>query len=270
MRVVRRTDVEWLEELLVGERGARWKYRGRTPSPADFEADLWRGVFSQWVVEDSTGNPVGLVGLYNHRPAVSAAHLFAVAASDCGGLVSEAAGLLLNWGFDELDLDKVWIETPEFNLAQFRTIKSVAEIEGRLRDFDHWRGRFWDLYILSIRRSEWKTHRLSRLVDARKSQSVATVQVDEQALVTELSELADSGWPLDSLGCVEALTILEAATGTLLNGDIFEGIGDLDPHAAIAQLVAKASRCGDGQQSGLVGVGTPSSAGNGHEPSSVT
>lgn len=236
LRPVRGSDSEWLYELLVGDRGPRWRYRGRTPNPAEFEADLWRSVYSQWVVADRHERPMGLVGLYNHRPAVAAAHMFAAGAVDCGPLVSEAAGLLLDWGFKELDLDKIWIEAPEFNLAQFRSIDSVADVEGRLRDFDHWRGRFWDLFILSIKRDRWESSRVGQIVHARSEPIAASEGVGVAELESELSALFCDQWPLDSLGRVEALTILEEAKGQQLDDEVLDSVTHLDPVSAAAAL----------------------------------
>ena len=109
LRPVRAADLEWLYQLLTFEAGSRWRYRGRTPSHADFAADLWRGVHAQFVVGAADGEPVGLVGLVNMHHAAAHCQAFAVGAPGHGDLVTEGFGLLLDWAFTELDVDKVWI-----------------------------------------------------------------------------------------------------------------------------------------------------------------
>ena len=271
LRPVRVSDSGWLYELLVSERGSRWRYRGRTPSPTEFEGDLWRAVYSQWVVEDTDSQPVGLVGLYNHMPAVAAAHLFAIGATDCGHTISEGAGLLLEWGFNELDIDKVWIETPEFNLVQFRSIQDFAQIEGQLRNFDHWHGRFWDLYILSVTQQNWERSRARGTLRSRQVPVGAGTSAVAAGIELELTSLFESAWPLDSLARIETLTILEDAMGHSIDASCLETIAQEDPASAVAALVELVT-ARPTQHSGFERGGVPPSStdGPGHVPSGVT
>jgi RimJ/RimL family protein N-acetyltransferase/acyl carrier protein len=267
LRPVRSTDHDWLYELLTFDAGSRWRYRGRTPNPVEFTQDLWRGVHAQFVVADRQEAPVGLVGLCNMNQVAGHCHLFAVGASDRGPLVSEAAGVLLNWAFDEYDLRKVWVEAPEFNLHQFASLTDVADIEGRLTGYDVWRGRFWDTFILSINRQRWdERHRV--VLEGRRGALTPTPSTGLPD-VEELEQLLEPVWPLDSLGAIEVVTELEERTGALLDVELLDGLNDLGSPAVAA--AALRTRLG-----GVVGQSAQQSSGsccrsewNGQDPSTV-
>lgn len=267
LRAVRSSDQDWLYELLTADSGSRWRYRGRTPNPAEFAQDLWRGVQSQFVVTTAAGAPVGLVGTYNANPTAGHCHLFAVGVADCGPQVTEAAGLLINWAFDEFDLHKIWIEAAEFNLAQFASLTTVADIEGRLTNFDFWRGRFWDVLILSINRQRWdERHRgvLERRADpVGAGASVRLSQDDIEALLEDFL-------PLDSLGTVEVLSDLEERLDQPLDVTILSGLDELNAHDAatlLHQRLDTAAACDVASQHELGGFGR--ATGNGHSTSAV-
>jgi RimJ/RimL family protein N-acetyltransferase len=264
LRSVRSSDGDWLYELLTCEAGARWRYRGRTPSPAEFAADLWRGVHTQFVAcAADGGRPVGLVGIYNLNQGAGHCHLFAVGGEGGAPLVAEAAGLLVTWAFDHLDVRKIWIEAPEFNLAQFAGLTSIAAVEGRLEDFDFWRGRYWDLFILSVVRQRWDESmrplvERRRPLAARGDPGAAGVldPAHHQALEVLLGELL----PLDSLGAIELLTALEEAAGTELGYEVVVDLPDgIDE--AMGCIVRRLDRA---QQSAGMVAGSPAI---GQEPS---
>lgn len=260
LRPVRTTDVDWLYHLLTFEAGSRWRYRGRTPSHADFLADLWRGVHAQFVVCTPEAEPVGLVGLYNLNQSASHCHLFAVAATNGGALVTEACGLVIDWAFDELDVDKLWIEAPEFNLLQFASLERYATVEGRLRNHDHWRGRFWDLLILSVERTRWVA--AARPTVDRTRGPLAGAAVDE------IDRLVGEVWPPDSLLRVELHLAVEELAGCPVPAAIVDLVAGLPADEAAARLREVVEDLRARGQQPASGSGRVEA--NGHDPSSVT
>ena len=75
---------------------------------------------------------------------------------DDHGYAEEACGLLLDYGFGELGLNKVWTEIYIFDKKKKRLYDKMGfHIDGVLRENYFYEGRFWDSYILSMLASEW-------------------------------------------------------------------------------------------------------------------
>ena len=263
LRSVRATDGDWLYDLLTRTSGSRWRYRGRTPAPGEFHVDLWRGVLSQFVVTDVDDRPAGLVGAYNANTTAGHCHVFAVGATDQGRLITEATARFADWLFESFEFHKLWIESAEFNLAQFASLTELATVEGRLTNFDYWGGRFWDLLILSVTQERWTRHRRTSTapVTTRTTGTAGASAVE----VTTLRPLLEDRLPLDSLRAVELLDELEELAGTVLDYELLDGIDRLDPARAAEVLAARLATVG-AQQSG---ERTDAPSGNGHPPSEV-
>jgi len=230
------SDGEWCYGLMCGPAGTRWRYRGRTPSPEVVMADLWRGVFAQFVVTDrGTLRPVGIVGLYNVATEAGRAHAFAVAEPGASSLVVEGFGLLCSWGFSQFDLQRIFIEAPEFNVATFASLGDTAVVEGRLRNYEFWQGRYWDLFIMSLS-AEAFAERFGPVLEARRRDAPTPTGSGADSFVALVAEL----WPLDSLGAVEALCALEELAGRPLPNDILAGLTEQSATLAAEELLARA------------------------------
>lgn len=266
LRSVRAADSDWLYDLLTRTSGSRWRYRGRTPAPGEFHVDLWRGVLSQFVVTDAEDRPVGLVGAYNANTTAGHCHVFAVGATDQGRLITEATARFADWLFESFEFHKLWIESAEFNLAQFASLTDLATVEGRLTNFDYWGGRFWDLLILSVTQERWTRHRRAWSASSaspatRRAGASGAATVD----VATLGPLLEDRLPLDSLRAVELLDELEELSGIVLDYELLDGVDRLEPTEAAEVLAARLATV-VAQQSGER-TGAPS--GNGHSPSDV-
>ncbi len=200
------SDAEWCYALACGPSGQRWRYRGRTPTHEQVAADLWRGVYAQFVVLDRRdGQRSGLVGFYNVAVDAGRAYAFALADPHLAALVTEGFGLLCQWGFDQLKFQRILLETPEFNLGQFGSLGDAAIVEGRLRNYEVWQGRLWDYFILALTAEAFASAfgpLLERRCEERDPSADLLGERQYAELVTEL-------WPLDSLGLVEVMDALE-------------------------------------------------------------
>lgn len=234
LRPIAAADHDWLYQLLVVSAGARWKFRGRTPNPSEFQAELWAGVHAQFVVCDVQRVPIGLVGLYNSNLVAGHTRLFAVAAPGRGIEVTAALGELGTWAFEEFELNKVWIEATEFNLDQFAGISRFATVEGRLCNHEYWRGRFWDLVLMSISAEVWSTEIRPRLERPGRPQQHQrqSAGLNRAALEAQVEEL----WPVDSLAAVELLTWIEEICDICLDGSVLGDLDLSDPGAFAGQL----------------------------------
>ncbi len=75
---------------------------------------------------------------------------------DDNGLAEDAARLLLSFGFETLNLNKVWMELYEFDTLKLDFFQSTGfQVDGKLRSNAFEEGRYWDSFILSLLASEW-------------------------------------------------------------------------------------------------------------------
>ena len=76
------------------------------------------------------------------------------------GYGTEAMQLAVDFGFRELNLQRISLSTFEFNPRAVRSYEKVGfQHEGRQRQFLLHDGRRWDLIIMGILRSEWEQAR---------------------------------------------------------------------------------------------------------------
>lgn len=229
------SDSEWCYALMCGPAGSRWRYRGRTPSPELVASELWNGVFAQYVVMSRhSGERLGLVGLYNVSIESGRAHAFAVAHPSGSALVVQGFGLMCDWAFDQFSLHRIFIETAEFNVEAFASLGSAAIVEGRLRNYELWQGRFWDCLIMSISAQAFRDRFGSML------SSVRTGFEPARGSESEFLQTCAEVWPFDSLGAVEVLCALEEFLERPVDASILEDLEVQSSDEAAAVLLDRA------------------------------
>ncbi len=73
------------------------------------------------------------------------------------GYATEAAEALLQFGFAELRLHRIWAEALAANENSIRVLEKLGmRQEGRLREKEFFKGRFWDTVIYGILAEEWR------------------------------------------------------------------------------------------------------------------
>lgn len=159
-RLVEPADYQFLYNLLVRPANAhRWRFRGVTPEPHMFEQLLWSGVLAQFVVEElKTGRPLGLVAAFDAAPDLSHVAIGVIFEEDVRGRQWPAESILLFLGylFDHWPLRKLYAHVPEYNMGPLRgTLRRGMSVEGRLSDHVYFDGRYWDEFILALRREDF-------------------------------------------------------------------------------------------------------------------
>ncbi|MBN1485451.1 MAG: GNAT family N-acetyltransferase [Chloroflexia bacterium] len=72
------------------------------------------------------------------------------------GYATEAARAMLAFGFSELELHRVWAWCIAENARSARVLERIGmRQEGRLRDKEYLRGRWWDTLLYAILDHEW-------------------------------------------------------------------------------------------------------------------
>lgn len=73
------------------------------------------------------------------------------------GYATEAARVMLNFGFTELSVHRIWSWCIAENVASARVLKKLGmRLEGRLRENKHFKGRWWDTLLFAILDHEWR------------------------------------------------------------------------------------------------------------------
>jgi hypothetical protein len=149
----------------------RWRFRGATPGPEQWAQSIWNGMLAQFlVVGRQSDTPLGIVGIYNANLQNGWGYLAAARfdLSKPSPLMMLGIGLFLEYAFACWTFRKLYMEVPEYNLAQFgRGLERLIVVEGRLRDHSIVGGELWDEVLLAIYRDAW-LERGRRLVAAER------------------------------------------------------------------------------------------------------
>jgi RimJ/RimL family protein N-acetyltransferase len=160
LRIVTPGDHPFLYTLATQPMASyRWRYRGATPSPEQFGAELWRGVLCQHLlVQVATGQPVGMLSAYQADLANGTCYLALLGdpTEDPSGMMLEGALLFVTYLFHTWDLRQIYAEVPGYTLPAFASgLDRYFREEGRLVDHSYHAGRYWDLHLLAIHRATW-------------------------------------------------------------------------------------------------------------------
>jgi RimJ/RimL family protein N-acetyltransferase len=164
LRALRPTDYAALYESSLDPRQSyRWRYRGGTPSPQEFEESLFAGVLAQFAVVDHADLYMhGLVSAYNHRPEVGSCYLAIQRSGNVrgtGGEMISATGLMLDYLFRTFNLRRVYFEVPEYNAYLVEgLLGGLLTQEAELSEHFWHDERFWSLLICYTDRARWSEY----------------------------------------------------------------------------------------------------------------
>lgn len=165
LRIPQPSDYQALREAELSDQLlSRWRYRGAVPSPKQWEVNFWAGVVAQYLIvetkaQDNHSTPLGLVSLYNANFQHGTAYLSAASFTTGSGapMVLLGVAMFIDYVFDSFDMRKLYMETSEYNLQQFKSgVGSYFTIEGRLKNHSFVQGQYNDEYILAISKKEWQ------------------------------------------------------------------------------------------------------------------
>jgi [ribosomal protein S5]-alanine N-acetyltransferase len=128
---------------------------------AAFERERPRVKFQLVVVLTASGELIGNCGIRMDTPDAHEADIgYEIAPRHWGnGYATEAARAMLDFGFITLNLHRIWAWCVADNAASTRVLEKLdMRPEGRLRDKDHYKGRYWDRLHFAILDHEWRAH----------------------------------------------------------------------------------------------------------------
>lgn len=152
-------DQSFLRSIELGpELGSRWRFRGTTPGPEQWSQSTWSGALAQFViVSASTGEPLGLVSLYDVDFRDGVGSIAAAKFSEADRSLRVVSGILLflEYAFESFRLRKLYFDVPEYNLGQFGGLESRLDLEARLKSHFFSAGRYWDRLTFALTREHW-------------------------------------------------------------------------------------------------------------------
>lgn len=73
------------------------------------------------------------------------------------GYATEAARAMVQFGFEELRLHRIWSWCIADNVGSARVLQKLGmRLEGRQRDKEYFRGRWWDRLLYAVLDHEWR------------------------------------------------------------------------------------------------------------------
>lgn len=115
-----------------------------------------------YVITDADDRCLGHVGLYKIDHRVRSAE-FAILLGDKKawgtGIGRACTSFMLRFGFEELQLHRIYLSVLETNERARRLYESLGFVhEGKLRHAQWKGGRYLDVHVMSILEDEWRAH----------------------------------------------------------------------------------------------------------------
>lgn len=124
-----------------------------------FQSLAGRDDRADFAVESMEGVPIGITGLIDidRRNLIGQCYCVIGEKAFWGqGLGTEIHSVLFQWGFEMLDIQKIWAHIRTNNPAIFRVVEKLGfQIEGTLRQHALVDGRRIDLYQIGLLRQEF-------------------------------------------------------------------------------------------------------------------
>ena len=113
--------------------------------------------FMFMIIRLSDNKPIGAAGLLYINWIIRAADFSFYIGEDAAyiddkGYAEGAAKLLIDYGFNNLNLHKIWMELYEFDNQKLTFFKDIFsfKVDGKLRDNCFEDGKYWDSFIISL------------------------------------------------------------------------------------------------------------------------
>lgn len=157
-----------------------YEQEGSTPAAAQAFVQMFVGQQAerprtkfQLALTLGDGPLIGNCGIRMSAPGACEADIgYELAPAHWGrGYASEAARALLAFGFGELRVHRIWAQCVAENRASARVLEKIGmRQEGRLREREFFKGRWWDTLLFAILEHEWRGAGPGASAAARNSQ----------------------------------------------------------------------------------------------------
>ena len=143
-----------------------YEWADRTPGDAqrfvqmflDQQQEQPRRKLQLAVVSKASGQLIGNCGIRQASAGAREADVgYELAPAHWGrGYATEAARAIVQFGFAELKVHRIWAWCIADNAASARVLERLGmKLEGRLRDKEYFKGRWWDTLMYGMLEDEW-------------------------------------------------------------------------------------------------------------------
>jgi RimJ/RimL family protein N-acetyltransferase len=143
-----------------------YEWEARTPEEArefvrmflDQQREIPRMKFQLAIVRQSDHRMIGNCGIRMRKPGAHEGDIGYELAPDCWGqgYATEATRAIVEFGFTQLGLHRISSSCVADNVASARVLEKLGmKLEGRLRENEYYKGRWWDTLLYAILDHEW-------------------------------------------------------------------------------------------------------------------
>ena len=76
------------------------------------------------------------------------------------GYATEAAHAMMDFGFKRFSVHRIWAHCVADNVGSAHVLEKLGmKLEGRLREKEYYKGRWWDTLLYGILADEWEMHK---------------------------------------------------------------------------------------------------------------
>jgi ribosomal-protein-alanine N-acetyltransferase len=87
------------------------------------------------------------------------------------GYATEAAHAMVDFGFQRFGVHRIWAHCVADNAASAHVLEKLGlRLEGRLREVEYYKGRWWDTLMYGILVREWEQHKQKRPVQWKQTE----------------------------------------------------------------------------------------------------
>ncbi|HSL30739.1 MAG TPA: GNAT family protein [Anaerolineales bacterium] len=87
------------------------------------------------------------------------------------GYATEAAHAIVDFGFERFGVHRVWADCVADNTGSAHVLEKLGmKLEGRLRENQYYKARWWDMLLYGILADEWAKHKQIRPVQWRQKE----------------------------------------------------------------------------------------------------
>ena len=85
------------------------------------------------------------------------------------GYATEAAHAIADFGFSHFGVHRIWAHCIADNIGSAHVLEKLGmKLEGRLREKEYFKDRWWDTLMYAVLANEWETHKQSRPIQWRE------------------------------------------------------------------------------------------------------